>query len=56
ESPFSAAEIEDKFLTLTRNILPEGGGRVRDLVMGLETLKDLRVLTASLRFRQLNTI
>ena len=48
EYPLSAADIEDKFLTLTRNILPGGGTRVRDLVMGLETLDGLSVLTASL--------
>lgn len=49
ECPLSAAEIESKFLTLTRNILPGGGGRVRDLVMGLENLNDLSALTASLK-------
>src|ERR1035437_3769845 len=49
ECPLSAAEIEDKFLMLTKYILPEGGERVRDQVMGLETLKDLSVLTASLK-------
>jgi 2-methylcitrate dehydratase PrpD len=48
ECPLSAAEIENKFLTLTKNILPQGGERVRDLVMGLEYLTDLSVLTASL--------
>ncbi|MBI1990076.1 MAG: MmgE/PrpD family protein, partial [Betaproteobacteria bacterium] len=49
ECPLSAAEIEAKFLTLTKDILPGGGARVRDLVMGLETLTDLSVLTASLK-------
>ncbi|MDO8595412.1 MAG: hypothetical protein Q7R45_02200, partial [Sulfuricaulis sp.] len=49
ECPLSAAEIEDKFLTLTKDILPGGGERLRDLVMGLETLKDLSVLTAALK-------
>lgn len=49
ECPLSAAEIEDKFLTLTKDILPEGGEHVRDLVMGLETLNDLSILTASLK-------
>lgn len=49
EYPLGAAEIADKFMTLTRRILPEGGEQVRDLVMGLETLKNLRVLTASLK-------
>ena len=49
ECPLSAAEIEAKFLTLTRDILPGGGARVRDLVMGIETLDDLSVLTASLK-------
>ena len=45
----SAAEIQDKFLTLTKNILLGGGERVRDLVMKLETLKDPCVLTAALK-------
>lgn len=49
ECPLSAAEIEAKFLTLTRDILPGGGARVRDLVMGLEKLTDLSTLTASLK-------
>jgi len=49
ECPLSAAEIEAKFLTLTRDILPGGGEQVRDLVMGLETLTDLSALTASLK-------
>ena len=49
ECPLSAAEIEAKFLTLTKDILPGGGARVRDLVLGLETLNDLSVLTASLK-------
>ena len=49
ESPFSGAEIEAKFLTLTRDILPGGGERVRDLVMRLETLEDMDVLTAALK-------
>lgn len=47
--PLSAAEIVDKFMTLTRRKLRRGGERVRDLVMELESLKDLRVLTASLK-------
>lgn len=48
ECPLSAAEIEEKFLTLTRGILVGGGERVRDLVMGLERLQDVNLLTASL--------
>ena len=52
EYPLSPADIEAKFLTLTRDILPGGGGeRVRDLVMGLEKLTDLNVLTAALKAR-----
>lgn len=49
ECPLSAAEIEKKFLTLSRGILAGGGERVRDLVMGLERLQDLNLLTASLQ-------
>lgn len=48
EFPLTPADIETKFLTLTRDILPDGGKRVRDLVMGLETVADLRSLTAVL--------
>ena len=49
ECPLSAAEIESKFLTLTRDILAGGGERVRDLVMGLETLPDVNALAACLK-------
>lgn len=52
EAPFSAAEIESKFLTLTKNILPGGGSRVRDLVMGLEQLKDVSGLMKALGARE----
>ena len=48
ELPFDASAIEDKFLTLTRDILPQGGGRVRDLVMRLETLDDSAILVREL--------
>lgn len=49
ESPLSAAEIDRKFLSLTRDVLAGGGERVRDLVMGLETLQDVNALTACLK-------
>jgi 2-methylcitrate dehydratase PrpD len=52
EAPFSAAEIEAKFLTLTKPILPGGGARVRDLVMELDRLEDPALLTAALRAQQ----
>ena len=51
ECPFSAAEIVDKFMILTRGVLRGGGGRVCDLVLKLESLEDLGVLTASLKAR-----
>lgn len=49
ERPLSAADIENKFLALTRDILGSGGERVRDLVMGLETLQDVNTLGACLK-------
>jgi 2-methylcitrate dehydratase PrpD len=49
ECPLSAADIESKFLVLTRDILAGGGERVRDLVMGLETIQDLNILGACLK-------
>ena len=49
ECPFTAADIENKFLALTRDILAGGGGQVRDLVMGLETLQDVNILGACLK-------
>lgn len=48
ECPLSAADIQDKFLALTRDILGGDGERVRDLVMGLDTLKDVNTLGARL--------
>lgn len=49
ECPFTAADIENKFLALTRDILAGGGEQVRDLVMGLETLRDVNILGACLK-------
>ncbi|MCC6531106.1 MAG: MmgE/PrpD family protein [Burkholderiales bacterium] len=49
EAPFSAADIESKFLTLAEDILPGGGGRVHELVMGLERLPDVGVVAAALK-------
>ena len=49
ECPFTAADIENKFLALTRDILAGGGEQVRDLVMGLETIQDVNILGACLK-------
>ena len=44
-----AADIENKFLALTRDILAGGGEQVRDMVMGLETIQDVNILGACLK-------
>jgi len=49
ECPFTAADIENKFLALTRDILAGGGEQVRDMVMGLETIQDVNILGACLK-------
>ncbi|GAA5232376.1 MmgE/PrpD family protein [Verticiella sediminum] len=48
EQPFAASEVERKFFTLARDVLPLGGRRVRDLVMDLESLDDVGTLAAAL--------
>jgi len=48
EFPLSPADIESKFLNMMKDVLPDGGKRLRDLVMGLEKLADLHALTAAL--------
>lgn len=45
EHPFSPAEIEGKFLALTREALPGKGEQVRDVVMRLEQVNDVGELT-----------
>ncbi len=48
EYPLTAAEIENKFLTLATDVLGDHAERVRDMVMGLEKLADINLLTACL--------
>ena len=48
EYPFGIAEIENKFLTLTRELLGDNAGRVRDMVWELEKLADVSLLAACL--------
>lgn len=49
EYPLTAAEIQNKFLTLTREVLGGHAERVQDMVMGLEKLADVNLLTACLK-------
>lgn len=49
ECPLTAAEIEGKFLTLTREILGGANEQVLDTVMGLESLRDVNALTVLLK-------
>lgn len=51
EDPFSPAQIEAKFLSMTKDILPQGGAPVRDLVAGLDTLADAGALATALAAR-----
>jgi 2-methylcitrate dehydratase PrpD len=45
EHPFSPAEIEGKFLALTREALPGKGEQVRDVVMRLDSVNNVGELT-----------
>ena len=49
EYPFTTAEIENKFLSLTRDVLGANAERVRDLVMELEKISDVRFLVEHLK-------
>lgn len=49
EYPFTAAEIEKKFLVLTKDILGANAERVRDMVMDLEKLSDVKLLADCLK-------
>lgn len=49
EYPLSASEVENKFFDLTREILGENAGRVRDLVRDLEKLREVTALVRRLR-------
>lgn len=49
EHPLSAAEIEEKFLTLAGPVLGARARRVRELVRGLEALDEVGRLTACLK-------
>lgn len=48
EHPFSAADVERKFLMMSERVLGVNSGRVRDLVMSLEEQKSIKPLTQAL--------
>lgn len=49
EYPLTRTEIENKFVTLTTDVLGERAERVRDMVMELEKLTDIGVLAECLK-------
>lgn len=52
EDPFSAAEIQKKFLQMTNGVLPDHGQRLIDLVMRLEEVTDTTILGDAMRARR----
>jgi len=52
ECPLSEDEISDKFLTLSGDVLKDRALKVRDLVLDLENVTDLREIGTLLRCRK----